>query len=135
MALFRGKQAPPIQSIYKEIGISELITLPGGYVNPKYLVPEVASLYDTSRPFVSVGDIVKYIANVRGGVHFPQDSPRENELKLLKVRPLEQMFGMKKRFSNLEFDGALLMILTVGHWIGKAEDSKKLANAIRQTVG
>lgn len=69
--------------------------------------------------WISRSDVIKYIANVKGGVHLtPSQRKRESEL-IARVDKIE------KRINAMGTDGLLLEIVAIAQAIGRSDDAKK----------
>ncbi|HOX87943.1 MAG TPA: hypothetical protein PLY04_18340 [bacterium] len=69
--------------------------------------------------WISRSDVIKYIANVKGGVHLtPSQRKREAEL-IARVDKIE------RRINAMGTDGLLLEIVAIAQAIGRSEDANK----------
>lgn len=69
-------------------------------------------------------DVVKYIANVRGGVHLSQ-SQRKSEAHLVaRVSPIE------KRIIVYETEGLLVELVAIAQAVGRSENARSLIEAV-----
>jgi hypothetical protein len=81
------------------------------------------------RSRITRDELIKYMANVRGGVHLGRGSTATRERELIaKVQRLEG------RVNAFRMDGLFFELLSIGQSVGAAPDSDRLRAAIRASV-
>ena len=92
----------------KQVGIGAYVNAPCMYIHGRW---------------VSRADVIKYIANVKGGVHLSQsEGKREAEL-IRKVK------GSDEAFSFNEIDGFHSELVAIAQAVGQSEDANRYVQA------
>jgi len=76
------------------------------------------------RQTISRREVIKYVANVKGGVHLGARA-RRAELKLVA-----RVAALERRFDVEGTDGLLLEILAIGQAIGRSADAGRLVSSV-----
>lgn len=94
------------------LSLSEFLSSPSGYVG--------------GRTF-SRRDVIKYISNVRGGVHLGQSEKKAEKKLIARIGKIED----KLQVHNT--DALLVEILAIGQALARAEDSDKFVRLVQGT--
>lgn len=126
-ANFRGlfMASPYINMGRNAVGTATPAIRTDGYPGERefYLTEYIESLSGIAEGiYVNRRDVIKYVANVKGGVHL-SSKRRTEEKKLIK-----KMEKFEKRITGLSTDGILIEIVSIAQAIGMSDDSKKLIN-------
>jgi hypothetical protein len=72
-------------------------------------------------------ELIRYMANVRGGVHLGSKKARERERDL--IRRISKLEGV---INHTQKDGLLFELLSIGQALGQSDDTGKLIASIRE---
>jgi len=72
-------------------------------------------------------ELIKYMANIKGGVHLGSSKARERERNLIKK--ISKLEGI---INHTQKDGLLFELLSIGQAVSRSEDARKLINSIRE---
>jgi hypothetical protein len=74
--------------------------------------------------WITRGEVVKYIANVRGGVHLSQSQKKSEAVLVERVSPIE------RRIIVFETEGLLVELVAIAQAIGRSEDARRLIHEV-----
>jgi hypothetical protein len=71
-------------------------------------------------------DVIKYIANVKGGVHLSAKQKRSEERLVARMRKME------KKVTFHTTDGLFVELVAIGQALGRSADAKHYIEAVRE---
>ncbi len=76
-------------------------------------------------------DVIKYIANVKGGVHLSVKMRKAEEKLIARLSKIEKKIMLHKTDENDKTNGLLIEILAIGQALGNSSDARAFIQKVR----